>query len=165
MTEETPDGMHRMQYAVHILEEVLCWPNKGNAELMADCLLSLCKGKKFSEKMAHDYMVRAIKLAKAQEIKIDRFWFQGGEYTNIRPSRKDVREDYKIDREKTRQEQDTEEWLIASLRARTRLAEIADGKYLPRRNSKEIIKQQAQELLAKRGQTDRELETKGSTGK
>lgn len=125
METETPEGLHRMQYANHILEEVLCWPSKGNAELMADCLLSLSKGKKLSEKQAHDYMVRAIKLAKAQDIKIDRFWFQGGEYTNIRPSRKDVRDDYKIDRDRTLQEQSTPEWQASSRKARELLAKIA----------------------------------------
>lgn len=150
MNEETPNGLHRMQYATHILEEVLCWPSKGNSELMADCLLALAKGKKLTDKQAHDYMVRAIKLAKAQDIKIDRFWFQGGEYTNIRPSRREVREDFRIDRAKTEQEQETEEWLLSSMRARQVLADIAAGKYQPKRNSREQIKQQAQELKAKR---------------
>lgn len=148
---ETPEGMHRMQYAVHILEEVLCWPSKGNAELMADCILALCKGKKLSEKQAHDYLVRAIRLAKSQEIKVDRFWFQGGEYTHVRPSRKEAREDYKIDRTKTEQEQETEEWLLSSLKARQLLAQIAAGQFQPKRNSKDFIKQQAAELMKKRG--------------
>lgn len=162
---EIPQDMTSLEYARHLLEFDLGWPCKGNLEMIADCLTSVSKAKNLALPRALIYLERAVKLAKAQEVKIDRFFFQNGEYTNIRPSRKDPRDDYKIDREKTKQEQETEEWLIASLRARTRLAEIADGKYLPRRNSKEIIKQQAQELLAKRGQTDRELETKGSTGK
>lgn len=85
MNDETPDGLHRMQYATHILEEVLGWPSKGNSELLADCLLSISKSRKISIKQAHGYMVRAIKLAREQGIEIDGHWFRNGEYTKMRP--------------------------------------------------------------------------------
>lgn len=71
----------------------------------------------------------------------------------------------KHDRTKLEIEQESKEWQASSQRARQVLAKIAEGAFEPNRNSREKLKQQAQELLAKRGQTDRELETKGSTGK
>jgi hypothetical protein len=85
MATETPDGLHRMSYAAHILEEILAWPSKGNAELVADCILSISKSKKLSIKHAHDYLVRAIRLAKEQGIEVNHFFFSNGEYTLVRP--------------------------------------------------------------------------------
>src|SRR6185369_5848152 len=128
METETPEGLHRMQYATHILEEVLCWPSKGNAELLADCILSLSRGKKLSVKQAHDYLVRAVTLAKAQCITVDRYFFMNGDYTNIRPSRKEIRQDFKIDPEQTKREQESPEWEALSRKARERLRELAGMK-------------------------------------
>jgi hypothetical protein len=31
---DTPDGLHELQYARQVLEEVLGWPAKGNLELI-----------------------------------------------------------------------------------------------------------------------------------
>jgi hypothetical protein len=91
---ETPDGLHRNQYAAHLLEEVLGWPSKGNLELMADCLLSISKSRKISIKQAHGYMERAIKLAKEQCVEVDRLFFMNGIYTTMRPAKKDWEETY-----------------------------------------------------------------------
>lgn len=82
---DTPDGLHPMQLACHILEEILAWPAKGNAELMCDCLISLTKAKRLTPRQAHDYMVRAIGLAREQGVKLDAHWFRNGEYTHMRP--------------------------------------------------------------------------------
>lgn len=87
--EETPDGLHRMQYAVGILENQLGWPAKGNAELIADCILSVSKSRHLTLKQAHDYLARAIRLAKEQCVEVDRFFFMEGKYTLIRPEAKD----------------------------------------------------------------------------
>jgi hypothetical protein len=88
VTDETPDGLHRNQYATHLLEEILGWPSKGNLELMADCLLSISKSRHISIKQAHGYMERAIRLAREQCIEIDGHWFRNGEYTKMRPAEK-----------------------------------------------------------------------------
>ena len=84
---ETPDNLHRMQYSAHICEEILAWPSKGNAELIADCILSISKAKKLPIKKAHDYLVRAISLANQQGVAVDRMFFMNGEYTKMRPAR------------------------------------------------------------------------------
>lgn len=89
MKEETPDDLHELQYARHILEEVLGWPSKGNLEMVGDCLRSLMKAKRLTGKKAHGYMVRAIKLAQDEGRIIDHFFFSNGIYTQIRPPAKE----------------------------------------------------------------------------
>ena len=84
---DTPDGLHELSYARHILEEVLGWPAKGNLEMMGDCIRAISKSKKIPIMKAHGYMVRAIKLAKEQEIKVDHFFFQSGGYTEVKPAK------------------------------------------------------------------------------
>ena len=37
----TPEGLHELEYARHLLEEVLGWPAKGNIELVADCIRAI----------------------------------------------------------------------------------------------------------------------------
>lgn len=81
----SPAGLSDLEYARHILEEVLGFPCKGNVELMADCLRSIGKSKSLGPQKAHGYMVRAIKLAKEQGINTDRMWFMSGEYMHVRP--------------------------------------------------------------------------------
>lgn len=87
MNEEIPDGLHPMQYGLHILEFSLGWPAKGNQELMADCLSSIMKTKGLTGKQAYKYMHRAISLAKEQAITIDGHWLRNGEYMNVRPAK------------------------------------------------------------------------------
>lgn len=144
----TPDNLHRMQYAVHILEEVLCWPSKGNAELVADCLLALSKGKKLSDKQAHDYMVRAISLAKEQSFEINRFWFQGGEYTLMRPTHRESKAEVSPI--------SMTEGEIALMEAYSKCLKCRGLDTRPEavcncpKTSKETLKAQAAEILAKR---------------
>jgi hypothetical protein len=82
---ETPEGLHELQYARHILEEVLGWPAKGNLELIGDCIRSISLTKKATLRAAHVFLVKAITLAKEQEIPVDKFFFQDGRYMEIRP--------------------------------------------------------------------------------
>lgn len=88
MNDKIPDGLHPMQYGLHILEFELGWPAKGNQELMADCLTAIMKAKRLKEKQAYRYMVRAISLAKDQGVTIDGHWLRNGEYMNVRPQSK-----------------------------------------------------------------------------
>lgn len=125
---ETPENLHRLQYAQHILEEVLGWPAKGNVELVADCVLSISKVRHLSLQKAHDYMARAIKLAREQQIEIDRFWFMEGQYLNIRPESKTALPYKKLDRAATEAEQNTPEFLELSNLARKKLRELAGMK-------------------------------------
>ena len=127
--DETPDGLHRMQYAAHILEELCGMPSKGNQEIVADCILSLSKSKKLSIKQAHDYLARAVRLAGEQGTIVDRFFFTDAIYLRMRPvsngmpevDRKKLREQ----REATAREQATPEFLALSEQARAKLRELA----------------------------------------
>jgi hypothetical protein len=83
----TPDGLHELEYARHVLEEVLGWPAKGNIEMMGDCLRSIAKSRQLTNKKAHGYIVRAIMLARDQQVKVDHFFFQSGGYTAMKPTR------------------------------------------------------------------------------
>lgn len=131
--DDTPEGLHPMQYAVHIIEEILGWPLKGNAEMMADCITSVSKAKKLSHVQAYRYIVRAVGLAKEQSIEVNRFWFQGGEYMNMRPHRGNGLPEYRPawDTNRTTQEQSTPEWQEASDRARAKLRELCEKKAMP----------------------------------
>jgi len=81
----TPDGFHSLNYARHLIEESIGWPVKGNLEMVAECLTSISKTKGLSLHRAHDYMARAIRLAKEQGVKVDHYFFQKGVYMEMRP--------------------------------------------------------------------------------
>lgn len=132
MADEIPEGLHPMQYGTHLLEEVLGWPSKGNAEMMADCIISVSKAKKLSHVQAYKYIARAIRLAREQCIEVNRFWFQGGEYMNMRPHAENGIKQYEpIDREAVKREQSTPEWEAASAKAREALKKLAGMKAFP----------------------------------
>jgi hypothetical protein len=82
-----PEGLHELEYARHILEEILGWPAKGNLELIGDCIRAVSISRKLTLVQAHAYLLRAIRLAKEQQISVDKFFFQDGKYTEIRPTR------------------------------------------------------------------------------
>lgn len=86
---ETPEDLHSLEYARHILEEI-GWPAKGNLETVADCLHSISKARRLTPAKAHGYMARAVKLAQQQNIPIDKFWFLNGDYMKVRPVVKDL---------------------------------------------------------------------------
>ena len=137
MADETPDGLHPMQYATHLLEEVLGWPSKGNAEMMADCIISVSKAKKLSHVQSYKYIARAIKLAREQCVEVNRFWFQGGEYMNMRPHPENGLKQYQPawDKSRTVSEQSTPEWQEASAKAREALKKLAGLKAFPEQNT------------------------------
>jgi hypothetical protein len=91
-----PNDLTELEYARHILEFSLGWPSKGNLEMMADCITAVSKAKRLTLVQAYKYLVRSVELAKEQGIKVDRFWFQGGEYVNVRPKPKSVYEERPI---------------------------------------------------------------------
>jgi len=152
MSEDIPDGLHPMQYATHLLEEVLGWPSKGNAEMMADCIISVSKSKKLSHPQAYKYIARAIKLAREQCIEVNRFWFQGGEYMNIRPvAENGIKQYTPIDKEAVKREQSTPEWEAASARAREALKKLAEAKAFPKN---EVSEARRAELRAQAAQME-----------
>jgi hypothetical protein len=127
---ETPGDLHELEYARHILEEVLGWPAKSNLEVMADCLRSIGKSRHLTPVQSYKYLLRAIKLAKEQGITVDRFFFMEGKYTEVRPEKPDTAPQYTpIDRLAVEKEQSTPEWQAASAQLRAMLAKIA-GKTL-----------------------------------
>lgn len=87
---EVPQDLHPMNYAIQILQEILGWPAKGNQDMMHDCLVSIMSTKKLTAAQSYKYLVRAIKLGKEQGQEVNRMWFQGGEYMNVRPSRERI---------------------------------------------------------------------------
>lgn len=147
--EDAPKDLHALEYARHILDSVLGWPAKGNLELMADCLTAIQTSRKLATAWhAHKYMLRAIELAKSQGIEVHRMWFMNGEYTNMRPPRT-VRQYEPVDAERTKQEQSTPEWEKASYTARIALAKLAGRTMESVTNSKEKLREQAQQIQAR----------------
>jgi hypothetical protein len=122
---EIPQDLHELEYARHILEEVLGWPAKSNLEVMADCLRSIVKSRHLTPVQAHKYMLRAIKLAKEQGVTVDRFFFMEGKYTEVRPEKPDTGPQYTpIDWPAVEKEQSTPEWQAASAELRATLARL-----------------------------------------
>lgn len=131
MTTDVPEGLHNLEYARHILEEILGWPAKGNLEIMADCLRSVGISRGLKPAQAYKYMVRAIRLAREQGITVDRFFFMEGKYTEVRPEKPTTTPLYRpIDWEAVAREQATPEWQAANARARATLAKLA-GRAMP----------------------------------
>ena len=130
--DDTPDGLHRMQYAAHILEELCGMPSKGNQEIVADCILALSKSKKLSIKQAHDYLARAVKLAGEQGVIVNRFFFTDALYLSMRPVKDGLpeydRKKAKELKEATEREQSTPEFQELSRIAREKLRELAGMK-------------------------------------
>ena len=133
MNDGIPQDLHDLEYARHILEEILGWPAKSNLELMADCLRSIGKSRKLTPVQSHKYMVRAIALAKKQGIAVDRFFFLEGKYTEIRPEKANGPAPYApIDWKAVEKEQSTPGWIAANAELRALLAKIA-GRTMPSR--------------------------------
>lgn len=107
---EVPEGLHDVQYALHLLQEVLAWPAKTNIELIADCLTAIQKSKRLSAVQAYKYLVRAIGIAKEQGIKVDRMFFMNGEYTTVRPHKEEREKYVKTDWEAVRKHQSSPEF-------------------------------------------------------
>ena len=95
--KDKPEDLTALEYARHILEEVVGWPCKGNLEMMADCITSISKSRKISLVKAHSYMERAIGLAKKQGVPVDKWFFMEGVYTTIRPESKNALPLYKAE--------------------------------------------------------------------
>ncbi len=126
MTTDVPEGLHELEYARHILEEILGWPAKGNVEMMADCLRSIGISRRLKPVQAYLYLARAVKLAKEQGISVDRFFFMEGKYTDVRPEKPTGLQPYSpIDWNAVEREQSTPEWQAANARARATLAKLA----------------------------------------
>jgi hypothetical protein len=125
MTTEIPPGLHELEYARYILEEVLAWPAKSNLEMMADCLRSIGKSKKLKPEQACWYMLRAIKLAREQGLTLDRLFFLDGRYTAVRPEQSGIPLYKPIDKEALAREQATPEWQALNAQLRATLAKIA----------------------------------------
>lgn len=125
MTTDPPGGLHNLEYARGLLENVLAWPPvKGNLELIAECIGALCKAKRFTGPQAYSYLHRAITLAKEQGIPVDHFFFAHGKYTDVRPQKANLGLPlYKrIDWDEVAKEQSTPEWQAANAELRAVLA-------------------------------------------
>lgn len=142
-----PEELHSLEYARHLLENKLGWPPiKPNLELLADCVSSVSKARKITKAGACDWLEEQIGKARKRGIKVNRWWLQEGEYNNLDEEHVFRPTFQKIDPEKTREEQETQEWLASSEKARSLLAKIADGKLERPTNSREKLKAQIEEL-------------------
>lgn len=125
----TPEGLSDVEYARHILEEVLGFPCKGNIDLMADCLRSIGKTKRLTPVKSHAYIVRAIKLAKEQGQEVTRMWFMDGSYMHVRPQKASAEYGHpkltEAEKAAIIAEQATPEWKEASDKAREMLKRLA----------------------------------------
>jgi hypothetical protein len=130
---DIPEDLHELEYARHILEEVLGWPAKGNLEMMADCLRSIGKSRRLTPVLSYRYMLRAIKLAKEQCIPVDFFFFNQGKYTDVRPEKENSGLPIyaRIDWKAVEREQATPEWQAANARLRSTLARLAGRTAMP----------------------------------
>lgn len=132
MRAEIPEDLHELEYARHILEEILGWPAKSNLEMMGDCLRSIGISRAIKPVQAYKYMVRAIKLAKEQSITVDRFFFMEGRYTDVRPEKQNGFPLYTpIDKEALAREQATPEWQEVNAKLRAALAKWAGKTAVP----------------------------------
>ena len=132
-TDSIPPDLHPLEYARHILEEILGWPAKSNLEMMADCLRSIGISRRIEPVKAYKYMLRAIKLAKEQGITVDRFFFMEGRYTDVRPEKPNnaIPLYRPIDKKLLAQEQATPEWQALNAQLRATLAKIAGRTMTP----------------------------------
>ncbi len=119
--DDVPEDFTELEYARSLLENTCGWPAKGNLEMIADCITAVSKAKRLTLPKAYKYIVRAVELAKQQGIKVDRFFFQGGEYMNVRPRPTALYEERPI----PPRLQDLAE------RERKRMMELADRKKMP----------------------------------
>lgn len=150
-----PEELHALEYARHLLENVLGWPAvRTNQELLADCVNVVSKARKITKAGACDWLEAQIGKARKRGIKVNRWWLQEGEYNNLdeemifRPTFQ------KVDSARTKAEQETPEWEASSLKARTLLANIVAGKLERPRNSREKLKQQAAQLMTQHSRTE-----------
>ena len=155
-----PEELHSLEYARHLLENELGWPPvKANLELLADCVSVVSKARKITKAGACDWLEAQIGKARRRGIKVNRWWLQEGEYNNLDDEQVFKPTFQKIDPVKTKQEQESAEWAASSEKARTLLAQIADGSLSSRRQSesqqkREKLKQQAAQLMTKRSSTE-----------
>lgn len=84
LTEKVaPEGLHPMQYAAHICDELVI-PTKGNMETVAGTVETLAKSMKTSHREAHDYLLAKALTAKEAGETVNLFWFRDGKYNITR---------------------------------------------------------------------------------
>ena len=72
------------EYAKRICKEI-GWPYSGNLTLLCDCITSLAYSKGLDVWGGFISLMEAVEWAKEQEIRVDRWFFQDGKYTEIEP--------------------------------------------------------------------------------
>jgi len=79
-----PEELHELEYARHLLENVLGWPAvRNNQELLGDCVSVVSKARKITKAGACDWLEQQIGKARKRGIKVNRWWLQEGEYNNL----------------------------------------------------------------------------------
>ena len=146
-----PDDLHELEYARHLLENVLGWPAvRTNQELLGDCVNVVSKARKITKAGACDWLEVQIGKARKRGIKVNRWWLQEGEYNNLDEETVFRPTFQRVDPVKTKAEQETPEWLAASLKARELLGKIASGEHRRSTNTREQLKAQAEQIAQKR---------------
>jgi hypothetical protein len=128
-----PQDLHQLNYAARILED-LGLPRKGNLELVADCIESIAKQRRFALFEAFEWLSEKSLAAQSLGQKIDRWWFQNGDYHKVAGRAPTFKGTYvPIDKEATAKEQSTPEFEEASQKTRQFLARWAAGVITPKR--------------------------------
>lgn len=139
-SQEIPQDLHQLNYARRILDD-LGLPAKGNLELVADCIEALSKQKRWPLHEAYQLISDKALLAQRRGQKVDRWWFQNGDYNIVEPKTGVFKGTFvPIDKKRTEEEQSSPEWQEANDKLRKLVKDIADGKYPPkpiRRNAQE----------------------------
>ena len=77
---------HPREYAMRVCKE-LGWPYEGNLKLLTDCVESLAFSAQVDTWGGFVLLMEAVENAKAQRIRVDRWFFQDGRYTEILPAK------------------------------------------------------------------------------
>jgi len=143
LPEEVPQDLHELNYARKILDD-LGLPAKGNLELVADCISALAKQKRQPLYEAYKFISRVALLAQGRGVKVDRWWFQNGDYHRVEASAPDFKGTFvPIDKKRTEEEQSSPEWQETNAKLRKLVKDIAEGKYPPKPAVKSAAEEKA----------------------
>lgn len=147
---DIPVGLHNLEYARWLLENILGWPGvRANLDLLAECLTVVCKSKRMKNHEACAWLALQILTARERGIAVTKWWLQEGEFNNLETARDNLYPAYEpIDREAVAREQATPEWQAVNEQLRQSLRKIA----FPERktNSRDKLRAQVAEVEAKR---------------
>lgn len=148
--DEVPQDLHALNYSRRILDD-LGLPAKGNLELVADCIDARAKQTRKPGWEAFKFIHRMAMIAQERGTKVDRWWFQNGDYLRIESREPAFKGTFEpIDKKRTAEEQATPEWQETNDKLRALLKDIATGKFPKKAKPVDKQKQELAEWIEKR---------------